>query len=125
MPFYLVSQKTVAGMQEAKRLHDSRNYGKRLGESTTPWMPYIYEMIGKVTGQVFDAPVPIRPWFKANRDGFCGGKDPNWDVWLNGDTSDVETICQKGFARFFFMDTAEFDVLDNEQKKRLGFSRAA
>lgn len=125
MAFYLVSQRTEAGMEAARQDNSRKNYGLRERERGTPWMPQIYAMTSKVSGTIFEEPVPIRGFFKETRDQFCGGMDPNWDEWLNGDTSSVETLDKLGHYRFSFMDTAEFDALDNEQKARLGFRCAA
>lgn len=120
MGFYLVAQWTEKGIEAARQRAIDKVYGTREKPLFTR---QIWEGIWKVTGTVFDAPQPIRQYFKENREGFCGGKDPNWNAWLDGDSSTVETLNENGNCRFFWMDCDEFDKFRADFHKRIGYTR--
>jgi len=118
--YYLVAQWTEAGIEAARQRSIDKVYGTR---ETPVFIRKIWEGIWKVTGQAFDAPQPIRQYFKENRENFCGGKNPDWNTWLEGQDSTVETLNEGETCRFFWMDCDEFEKFRADFQKRVGFTR--
>lgn len=113
---YLVTQRTEKGMEAARQSAINAVYGTRKQAHFTP---KIWSRISKVTSETFEKPELIRAWFKKNRDKFCGGNSPDWDIWLNGEDSTTETIIQGELYRVWFMDAQEFDMIEAEQKRNI------
>lgn len=114
---YLVTQRTEKGMAEAEKSAIDAVYGTNQKVCFTP---KIWSCVSKVTSETFENPEPIRAWFKQNRDKFCGGMSPDWDLWLNDTDSTEETVTQNENYRVWFMDCKEFDALEIEQRRELG-----
>ena len=120
MGFYLVAQWTEKGIEAARQAVIDKVYGTR----EKPFFNRkIYEGVWKVTDKVFEAPQHIRQYFREHREGFCGGNNPNWNEWLNGADSTVETLNESANCRFFWMECEEFNSVRAEFEQRVGFKR--
>lgn len=125
--FYLVGQRTEKGMEYAKQAQLDQIYGTR---NQFHFNENIWNRVFKVTSTLFEGTEGIRAYFKANRDEFASGKNPNWDEWLNADDTGANhpqvkingghTLSQNEDFRFFFMECSEFDALENVQRQKLG-----
>lgn len=116
--FYLVAQLTEKGLQEERQYQLDKLYGTR---KKFHFDEKIWKQVSKVTSDSFEEKTKIREWFKANRENFSGGINEKWDSWLNGDDSTESTLSQCGDYKFWFMDCNEFEALEAEQKRQIGF----
>jgi hypothetical protein len=114
--YKLVGRWTDKGIAKAKQKAEERVYGTRdkLNFEEEFWKGSVWA----VTSEQFPAPQLIRAYFKAHRENFIGGMSPEWDKWLYGPDSTVNTINQDGECEYFWMEAEEYNRVHGEWRER-------